>query len=479
MAEKKSSKIDETLKKLAGDMSKASSQTSSSTEDITPIHSLPGDPQCPHCHGIGYLRSDLPLGHPEFGKLQICTCRQSQINEQVRQRLFKLSQLDELSHHTFENFEERGRVGLSPKQADSLEQAYNQAQRFAQSLNGWLLLQGGFGCGKTHMAAAIANFAVSVGVPTLFITVPDMLDTLRFAYQDPEATFEGRFDEIRQAPLLILDDFGTQNATEWAQEKLFQILNYRYINHLPLVVTTNLLEQDIDERISSRLHDPELVTRVRILAPDYRNPTGDIGHHKLSSLDLLHERTFANFELRQHENLPASDVQSLEKAFTASRQFAERPAGWLVIMGTYGSGKTHLAAAVANFRADSESPPLFIVVPDLLDHLRATFSPTSTVTLDRRFEEIRTAPLLILDDLGTQATTAWVKEKLYQLFNYRYNAELPTVITTATSLEDMDPRLRSRMMDRRLCRIYAITAPPYTGLPAEDGKASNKRSHPK
>ncbi|MBN1147498.1 MAG: ATP-binding protein [Anaerolineales bacterium] len=479
MTEKKSSKIDETLKKLVSDMSKASSQTSSSTEDFAPTHSLPGDPQCPYCHGLGYLRQDLPLGHPEFGRLQICSCRQAQINQRVRQRLFKLSQLDELSHHTFENFEERGRVGLSPKQASSLEQAYNHAQRFAQSLNGWLLLQGGFGCGKTHLAAAIANFAVSMGVPTLFITVPDLLDTLRFAYQDPEATFEQRFNEIRQAPLLILDDFGTQNATAWAQEKLFQILNYRYINQLPLVVTTNLLEQDIDERISSRLHDPELVTRVRILAPDYRNPTGDTGHHKLSSLDLLHDRSFENFELRQRENLPASDVQSLEKAFNAARQFAERPAGWLVIMGTYGSGKTHLAAAIANFRVDNEAPPLFIVVPDLLDHLRATFSPSSTVTLDRRFEEIRTSPLLILDDLGTQATTPWVKEKLYQLFNYRYNAELPTVITTAISLEDMDPRLRSRMMDRRLCRIYAITAPPYTGLPVENSKPGKKRARAK
>ena len=65
---------------------------------------------------------------------------------------------------------------------------------------------------------------------------------------------------------------------------------------------------------------------------------------------------------------------------------------------------------------------MFVVVPDLLDHLRATFSPTSTVSYDRRFEEIRTTPLLVLDDLGTQAMTPWAREKLYQLFNHRYNA---------------------------------------------------------
>jgi len=409
---------------------------------------------------VGYLRKDLPIGHPDFGKVYNCTCRQRDINRQVRQRLFELSHLDELSHLTFDNFDPHGRMGLWPAQAESLEHAYNHAQQFSQSLNGWLLLQGDYGSGKTHLAAAIANYVVSLGVPTLFITVPDLLDSLRFAYQDPTETFESRFEKIRSAQLLILDDFGTQNATPWAQEKLFQIINFRYINKLPLVVTTNINLNDIEGRIRSRLEDPELVTMMRILAPDYRNPTGDIGHHKLSSLDLLHNRTFATFNLRQHEGLSKEELQSLEKVFNAAREYSEKPKGWLVLMGAYGSGKTHLAAAIANYRAG---------IPDLMDHLRATFSPTSTTSLDKRFEEVRTAPLLVLDDLGTQSTTPWVKEKLYQLFNFRYNAELATVITTASSLEEMDPRLRSRMLDQRLCNIYAITAPTYTGIPHKKG----------
>ena len=111
----------------------------------------------------------------------------------MRQRLFELSHLDELGHLSFENFMPRGQVGLLPKQADSLEQAFNQAQLYARHLTGWLLLQGSYGCGKTHLAAAIANFAVSLGVPTLFITVPDLLDTLRFAYHDPDCDFRRAF----------------------------------------------------------------------------------------------------------------------------------------------------------------------------------------------------------------------------------------------------------------------------------------------
>jgi DNA replication protein DnaC len=449
------SKIDETLKKIVADTSKANSPTTSST-------SL-GDPNCPHCGGLGYLRTDVPIDHPNFGRLQICVCRQRDVSEQVRNRLYSLSHLDELKGLTFESFEPRGQKNLGEKQANSLEMAFNQARHFAQNLNGWLLLRGGYGSGKTHLAAGIANFAVGMGVPTLFLTVPDLLDMLRFSYDSEDTTFERRFDEIRNAPLLVLDDFGTQNATGWAQEKLFQIINFRYINKLPLVVTTNLGLDEIDARIRSRLTDPELVSDVRINATDYRHPTDDTGHPDLSSLDLMASKTFGSFEDRTDEGLRPDETKSLQKALKAAYTYAEKPRGWLVFLGGYGSGKTHLAAAIANYRAGLGDPPLFIMVPDLLDHLRATFSPNSNVAFDRRFDDIRTAPLLVLDDLGTQSMTPWVREKLYQLFNYRYNRELPTVITTADSLDEMDARLRSRLLDGRLCSIYAITVPSYHG----------------
>jgi DNA replication protein DnaC len=412
---------------------------------------------------LGYLRQDLPITHPDFGKLQICSCRSGQVSQLIHQKLFAISNLDNLQHLTFENFQSRGRIGLGPWQADSLERAYNQAQQFAQKADGWLLLQGGFGCGKTHLAAAVANFTVGMGVPTLFITVPDLLDALRFSYDDPTSTFEQRFEEIRNAPLLIMDDFGTQNATPWAQEKLFQILNYRYINHMPLVVTTNLLLDQIEGRIRSRLEDPELVTRVFIQAPDFRRPTDDSTHSDLSSLAMHHEQTFSSWDDRQNENLSAEDRRSLEKALKTAIEYVRSPQGWLVFTGTYGCGKTHLASAIANSRADLGQPPMLISVSNLLDHLRATFSSNSPISLDRRFEEIRSAPLLILDALGEQSPTPWANEKLFQLIDYRHLNKLPTVMTTAKYLEELDPRILSRILDSRLCTICAIKAPGYRG----------------
>jgi DNA replication protein DnaC len=412
------------------------------------------------------LRADVPVGHPDFGRLEVCVCRRANLTDTVRERLFALSHLDELKDLTFETFEPRGRKGLGEMQSVSLEMAYNQTHHYAQNLNGWILLQGGYGSGKTHLAAAIANFAVSMGVPTLFLTVPDLLDSLRFAYGAEDTSFEERFDQIRNAKLLILDDFGTQNATGWAQEKLFQIVNYRYINKLSTVITTNLSLDEIEPRIRSRLADPELVTTVRVSAPDYRQPMQDTSHPELSSLDLLTSKTFGTFDDRSHENLRTDEVKSLQKALKAAHIFAEKPKGWLVFEGTYGSGKTHLAAAIANYRAGLGDPPLFVMVPDLLDHLRAAFSPNAGTSYDRRFDEVRTAALLVLDDLGSQSATPWAKEKLHQLLNYRYNAELPTVITVAKeSIEQhqVDERIITRMLDQRICDYVMINAPAFQG----------------
>lgn len=465
-----------------------------------------GDPNCPHCHGAGYVRLDVPLGDEKFGKLESCVCRAKDVAENARARLFALSNLDRLSHLGFENFNPAGNEKakfMTPQEKEGLHHALEACEEFARSQTGWLLLEGGYGCGKTHLAAAIANDAVSRGVPTLFITVPDLLDSLRFAFADPETTFEQRFEEIRNADLLILDDFGTQNATAWAQEKLFQIINYRYINKMPTVITTNLMLDEIEGRIRSRLQDDEFVKYIKISALDYRRPeeTSNPGISMLS-LPEMKNMTFKSFQTREEElgkeavtttitekqdkfgnkykdkeitrvKVTQDDIKSLREALNAAVSFSEEPNGWLVFLGQSFCGKTHLAAAIGNYRVKDGGQALLVEVSSLLDYLRQTFRPSSDVSFDRRFHEIRTTPLLILDDLKESgASSVWAEDKLYSVLNYRYNAHLPTVLTSTLKPEPFAlsyPSLWNKLLDTTRCQIHLIDMPPYRRV-ARGGK---------
>ena len=445
--------------------------TSSGTNKIEESTSV-----CPYCGGVGWLRRDLPVNHPDFGQLVRCVCKENEINQDAQQRLYNESNLENFKHMTFNAFSVQGRLGLGDEQIHSLQYALSQAQKFAASPRGWLVLMGTYGCGKTHLAAAVANACVEFGMTTLFLTVPDLMDWLRNSFDASDTNFEQRFDEIRNVGLLVLDDLGAQNTTKWANEKLYQIIDYRYVRKLPLVVTTNLTLEDLDDRIRSRLQDPDLCTRVRISAPDYRAPIKDSKDPLVYQLQLLGDRSFGNFSLREPEHLEPEIQSNLENVFRATQEYGENPRGWLVLTGNYGCGKTHLAAAIGNYRKGMGDEPIFVVVPDLLDHLRATFSPASNISYDSMFNRVKSAPILIMDDLGTQSATPWAREKLYQIFNERYNAKLPTIITMSTNLTDLDARIRSRMLDTRICAIYEIIAPSYRGGNTQGVKNKKPRS---
>ncbi len=404
------------------------------------------------------------MDHPDFGRLVPCACRLEALEARKTQELRRLSNLEGLERLTFDTFVPEGH-GLNPETRRNLYRAYELAHNFADAPQGWLILIGGYGCGKTHLAAAIANERIARGQPALFVNVPDLLDHLRATYS-PTSTvsYDQRFETVRTAPLLILDDLGTENTTPWAGEKLYQILNYRYNTRLPTVITTNLQLDDLDPRLRSRMNDQMLCQVWVILAPDFRGSGQNVSYSELSSLYLHTDQTFESFHNR--EELSAEERGNLQRALAHAQAFAEAPDGWLLFTGGHGCGKTHLAAAIANYRVAQGHPAIFISVPDLLDHLRATYSPNSPISYDKRFAELRNAPLLVLDDLGTHSATTWAKEKLYQLFNHRYQARLPTVITTCLDLEELerqDPLIFSRLIDPTRCVRFGILAPPYRG----------------
>jgi len=187
-------------------------------------------------------------------------------------------------------------------------------------------------------------------------------------------------------------------------------------------------------------------------------------------LGLLRNMSFDNFKL-DRVNLP-------EEQLNVALEFAKSPDGWLVFQGDTGCGKTHLAVAIANYRLKMGKPAKFVVVPDFLDHLRSTFSPESKVSYDQLFEEVKSTPLLVLDDLGEQTSTPWAQEKLFQVINHRYNARSATVITTRCTTEEIDDPISSRMIDQYFSNFFNITAPDYRG-DLQNNQRSRTPRHPR
>ncbi|QBD83680.1 AAA family ATPase [Ktedonosporobacter rubrisoli] len=219
---------------------------------------------CPKCQGAGFLRANVPFGHPNFGKPIPCACKEAERKEKRRLQLRNMSNLDAYRNNCFKTF--------NPRVA-GVQEAFQVAYEYAQHPQGWLLLIGTNGCGKTHLAAAIANQCLDDGSVVLFSVVPDLLDHLRATFA-PTATevYDQLFPKLKEAEVLVLDDLGAQQSSPWANEKLFQLLNYRYTMCMPTVITANPKGlREIDDRIRSRISDVALVTSVNFeRAKDYR-----------------------------------------------------------------------------------------------------------------------------------------------------------------------------------------------------------------
>lgn len=141
------------------------------------------------------------------------------------------------------------------------------------SLDGWgglsnLILLGGVGVGKTHAALAVARRRfIEAGDSVKFWPVVELLDDLRPGGQ--AVTLDAVFD----VDLLVLDDLGAEKPTDWTAERLFAVVNRRWMERAPIVGTSNLqpdeLRAALGARTYSRLVGDDAVV-VGLSGPDRR-----------------------------------------------------------------------------------------------------------------------------------------------------------------------------------------------------------------
>lgn len=185
-------------------------------------------------------------------------------------------------HCTLENFH-------VPEGARELQLARGLADRYAQDYPGLvdrdrsgLLLFGGVGAGKTHLAVGIAQRLLDRGIECRFCDHRELLKRIQSTF-DPAnpATEAGVVGPLLAADVLILDDLGVGRATDWALETLHYIVNHRYSQRRATLVTTNLevgeglgedsLLRAVGQRLYSRLH--EMCVLVAMHGADFRRAT--------------------------------------------------------------------------------------------------------------------------------------------------------------------------------------------------------------
>lgn len=217
---------------------------------------------CEKCGGWGLvLKPDGTMDRCDCGIYEALALEQALVQARVPKRFRKKS---------LETFRvERG----DRERAAIRDGAKGFASTFSPEEERGLLLRGGTGAGKTHIAIAILTMVLEAGHRGAYFNVPDLLARMRDSYHADSRERESEIlSEMETADLLVLDDLGAEAITDWTRDRLYLIVNRRYDSSRPLVVTTNCDDAELAERIGERI-----VSRLREMcevmifpAEDYR-----------------------------------------------------------------------------------------------------------------------------------------------------------------------------------------------------------------
>ncbi len=254
----------------------------------------PDPAKCEYCGAILYHLGFMSFGddshvfhwteHP-----QRCACpeaskkwdeydakvdRENRVRDAAQERAWRKQRVDELLNQsgirkrfqgrTFDQF-----VTDTPGRKKAYKVAHDYAEQFetARSTGEGLYIEGTNGTGKTHLAAAIALYLTEQEYSVVMKTSFDLLDDIKKAFDDPARSEHRIMKAYRECDLLIIDDLGKEQCTDWSMSILYSVVNDRYEAMRPTIITTNFGDEDLIRTLTPKGYGSQkiegIISRLR------------------------------------------------------------------------------------------------------------------------------------------------------------------------------------------------------------------------
>lgn len=217
---------------------------------------------CPRCGEP--VQKDIEILNKVRRVPIVCTCKREELSKkalederkekQIRlNTIFKNSLMDKkFKQCTFETWDHK----KGSEKIFKICRKYAENFKEAKENNLGLLIYGEPGNGKTHSASCIANYLMLRGVPVICVSIDKLLERIKETYnsygKEGESTV---LNSLANADLLIIDDLGTEQKNEWSASRIYNIIDGRYRNSLPTIVTTNIKLKELEEMYHKRTYD--------------------------------------------------------------------------------------------------------------------------------------------------------------------------------------------------------------------------------
>lgn len=199
-------------------------------------------------------------------KINVCPC-QEDFSTNIRQKMSGLS--IKLKDASFKNTDFSK---YSPKDRQNAAAVYNMTQKYLTNLitniktvgtfSEGLFIHGETGSGKTHLLGCMANHLIENNVETIYIVYADLLDRIRETFGDDRTETESSIiRKINSAKVLLIDDLGMEKNSEFAQKYLGQIIDHRYRNMLPTIITSNFTLSELKDRSKNDMYGERVIWR--------------------------------------------------------------------------------------------------------------------------------------------------------------------------------------------------------------------------